>query len=195
MRHRFLALPLAGLAVLTIVSAVMAGGWADVSVSNSPTDPSSGGGGTPIELRVLQHGVTPVSWPNLSVIATDAAGDIFRTKATAKGPAGTYVATLVFPKAGDWTLTFDSPELIMGGAVTMSVAPGVVAAPPVAQPPVVEPVAQPAAVTPTPAPAPASFDAMLVAVPLIAAIVVLAGLGLLMRRSGASAASRVTLRN
>ena len=54
------------------------------------------------------------SWPNLTVVATDTAtGTVVRTEAQAQGPVGTYVATIVFPTAGDWTLTFESTELEM----------------------------------------------------------------------------------
>jgi hypothetical protein len=124
MRHRFISLPLATLASLVLASAALAGGWAEVTVTDTPTDPSAGGGGTPIELRVLQHGVTPVSWPSLTVIATDAASHtVVHTKASAKGPEGTYVATIDFPIAGDWTLTYESAELDMVGSSAISVAP------------------------------------------------------------------------
>jgi hypothetical protein len=122
MRHRIAALPLAAMASIAVVSIALAGGWAEVTVTDSPADPPAGQE-TNIELRVLQHGVTPVSWPNLIVVATDdTSGDVVRTQAEAQGPEGSYVAAIAFPHAGEWTLTFESDELVMAGSVTMSVA-------------------------------------------------------------------------
>jgi hypothetical protein len=134
MRDRLAAIPLAAVAILALASVAFAGGWAQVTVKDAPIDPPAGGG-TPIEMTVLQHGVTAVSWPGLTVVATDStSGAVVRTAAQAKGPTGTYLATIVFPNAGDWTLTFESPDLEMAGTVAMSVAPTVVALPAAAAP-------------------------------------------------------------
>jgi hypothetical protein len=185
MRRRFIALPLAVIASLALAAIALAGGWAQVTVNDSPVDPPAGGG-TPIDLRVLQHGVTPVSWPNLNVIATDAAsGDTFRTKAQAKGAEGSYVATLVFPAAGEWTLTFESPELVMEGSAAVNVVAAAVIAPPA------QPEAPAAQATATTAPA---FDAMLLILPLLAAGLVLVIAGVLIRRGGSATATRATVR-
>ena len=169
MLRRFIAFPLAALASLALASVAMAGGWAQVTVKDTPVDPPAGGG-TPIEMSVLQHGVTPVSWPHLSVIATDeASGAMFKTDAQAKGPEGTYVATIVFPKAGDWTLSFDSPELEMSGTAAINVIPAVVAAPVVQAPPVVA-APQPGAATPaTPALDPVALLGVLILASLMVA--------------------------
>ncbi|MEO6350319.1 MAG: hypothetical protein ABIP53_06680 [Candidatus Limnocylindrales bacterium] len=187
MHHRFIALPFAVIASLILASIALAGGWAEVTVKDAPVDPPAGGQ-TLINLDVLQHGVTPVSWPNLTVIATDAAtGAVVRTKAQAKGPEGSYVATVVFPSAGAWTLTFTSPELDMAESVAkLNVAPAAIAAAPA-----VVAAAQSVAV----APAAASFDVMTVVLVLLAALGAFAVLaGLLLRREGASTGSRVTVR-
>src|SRR4051794_4806583 len=109
MRRRFLALPIAMVACFTLAPVTVAGGWAQVTVKDVPTDPPAGGQ-TLINLNVLQHGVTPVSWPHLTVIATEAtSGMVVRTQAQAEGAEGSYVATMVFPSAGEWALKFDSP--------------------------------------------------------------------------------------
>lgn len=127
MRHRSTALPLVTLAVLALAPAVLAGGWAQVTVTNLPADPPAGEP-TTIELDVLQHGATPVSWPGLTVVATDpTSGTVIRTVAEATGPVGSYVATLVFPNAGDWALTFESTDLIMEGSVEIRIAPAIAA--------------------------------------------------------------------
>lgn len=129
MRHRAIALPLAMLATLVLASVAVAGGWAQVSAKNVPVDPPAGEP-TTIELAVSQHGVTAVSWPDLTVIATnEASGEVVRVAAEAKGAVGTYVATIVFPSEGAWTLTFDSTDLEMAGWSTVQVAVPAVAAP------------------------------------------------------------------
>ena len=129
MRHRSIALPLAVLASLVLASVAVAGGWAQVSAKNLPVDPPAGEP-TTIELAVSQHGVTAVSWPDLTVIATnEASGDVVRVAAEAKGPVGSYVATIVFPTEGEWVLTFDSTDLEMAGWATLEIAPAVAAAP------------------------------------------------------------------
>lgn len=129
MRNRSIALALALLASLAVASVAASGGWAQVSVQNATVDPPAGQE-TTIDLRVLQHGKTPVSWPAITVVATDAAsGAVVRAKAAAIGPEGSYVAKIVFPSAGQWTLTFQSTDLVMEGTAAMRVAPAVAAAP------------------------------------------------------------------
>jgi hypothetical protein len=164
MRHRSIALPLAALAMFLFASAAAAGGWAQVSAPNPPVDPPVGEE-TTIQLHVLQHGITPVSWPALTVVATDSAsGVVVRAKATASGAVGSYVATLVFPSAGNWTLTFSSPNLVMEGSASLQVAPAVVPAP-----------AGPGTAEQQPTPAPPAADALAVALVLL---VLAAGLGI-----------------
>jgi hypothetical protein len=132
MRHRLLALPLSVLVSLALASTALAGGWAQVNVTNGPIDPVAGEP-TTIELSVLQHGVTPVSWPRLTVIATDAAsGTVIRAEAEAKGPEGSYTASLTLPSAGDWTLTFQSADLVMEGSFALTAIAAVAAAAPAA---------------------------------------------------------------
>lgn len=128
MRLRLAPLPLALLGSLVLAAGALAGGWAVVTVTESPADPPAGAG-TPIELRVMQHGKTPVSWPRLTVVATDPdSGAAVRAEARAEGPTGRYVATIVFPTGGDWRLTFESADLHMEGAATLPVSPATAAA-------------------------------------------------------------------
>jgi hypothetical protein len=146
MRHRIAAPLICLLAILATASAVAAGGWALVMAKALPVDPVSGTE-TTIELRMLQHGMTPVSWPRLTVIATDAtSGAVVQTTAEPAGPEGSYVATLVFPSAGDWKLTFHSMDLEMQGSVSMHVVP--VAAPGAGTPAEAAPVADPPQLAP-----------------------------------------------
>jgi hypothetical protein len=173
--HRLIALPFALLACLCLATVALAGGWAQVTASDVPADPVAGEE-TTIGLNVHQHGVTPVSWPSLTVIATDAGSNtVVRTRARAEGPEGSYVATIVFPSAGEWTLSFDSAELGMDGSVSMTVA-------------------QPEAAAQTNAAATAAtFDAL----PLLllgAATIALAIAGLVLKSRAAYVATRVSAR-
>jgi hypothetical protein len=132
MHRRWLAFPSALVMAAMLAGGVAAGGWAEVTVTNPPVDPPVGTG-TTIEMQVMQHGVTPISWTTLTVVATDKiSGQSFRTEAKPEGPEGHYVATLVFPSTGAWALTFDSQDLAMSGFSNVQVGPAVapVAAPP-----------------------------------------------------------------
>jgi hypothetical protein len=181
MRRRFIALPLAALASLALASVAMAGGWAQVTIKDRPVDPVAGQE-TTIELNVHQHGITPVSWPTLTVVATDAtSGAVIRTEAEAQGPAGSYVATMVFPSAGEWALTFESAELEMAGSFAMNVAPGVIAAQAAVQAGAAAPVAS-------------TFDVMPLLLLLVAAAIALAIAGVALRSRGAAGGARVSAR-
>jgi len=131
MRRRSRPLFLALFASLAVTSVAIAGGWAQVTVTDLPADPVADGE-TTIGLVVMQHGMTAVSWPTLTVVATDAgSGAIVRTDARPAGPTGSYVATIRFPAAGDWTLMFESNDLSMeGGAVVRIASPAAPAAAP-----------------------------------------------------------------
>lgn len=177
MRHRYIALPLAALASFAFASVALAGGSAQVTVKSGPVDPVAGEE-TTIELGVLQHGVTRVSWPTLTVVATNAtSGAVLRAEARANGPEGSYVATIVFPSTGEWTLTFDSPDLAMAGSVAMNVAPAVAAAQP--------------AVT---VPAAAAFDAVPLLLVLFGAAAALGIASLVLRRGRASGDTPLSVR-
>lgn len=181
MRRRSVLPPVAALfavvALLAAASTALAGGWAQVSAQTVPVDPPSGEE-TTISLKMLQHGVTPVSWPKLTVIATDKiSGAVVAAQAVATGPEGSYVVKLTFPTAGDWTLSYSSPDLMMEGTAMMSVAA------PVAAPAITTPAAQ--------ATQAAAFDVM----PLIAVLAFLVVLGvawLTLRGRGTPADKRVS---
>jgi hypothetical protein len=166
---------MAVLGVLLVASVAVAGGWAQVSAEQPPADPPVGEE-TTIELEVLQHGVTPVSWPGLTVVATDAAsGTVVRAAAEAVGPEGSYVAKIVFPSAGDWTLTFESAELEMAGSLPIRVAP-IAAAPGVGTPAATGPAGQ-------------GIGALLLALAALGAFAVLGAGALALRSRGARGAA------
>ena len=127
--RRVIAMPLALVAILTVGATVLAGGWATVTAAG-PTDGQAAGTETIVELEVLQHGVTAVSWPRITVNATNSAtGASLTTTATpTAGQTGHYTATLTFPSEGSWTLSYDSPDLVMEGTATLAVSAPVLAA-------------------------------------------------------------------
>jgi hypothetical protein len=126
--RRLLALPLALAGSLALATAVLAGGWATVTMTDPPEAPTAEGA-TVIGLTVLQHGVTPVSWPAITVVARDAAsGATVSGDAVASGPAGHYTVSLTFPAAGDWSLTYVSEDLVMEGSATFAVGDPVLVA-------------------------------------------------------------------
>jgi hypothetical protein len=174
MLRRLLPLPLAALAALALASTALAGGWAQVTVPNLPIDPPAGEE-TTIEMTVLQHGVTAVSWPRITVIATnEASGEVTTAQASARGPAGHYTATLTFPSEGQWTISFVSPELQMDGTATLSVLPAIV---------------------PAVAPIPPTLDVMpLIALAILALFVVIAVAAVVMRSREGARATQVTAR-
>src|SRR5688500_7229114 len=130
MRRRSAVLPLLLLSgSLVLATAVSAGGMAIVTVTDVPPEPTPGEE-TTIGLMVMQHGETAVSWPRITVIATEVdSGTVVQAPAEAEGPPGAYVASIVLPAAGDWRLTFDSPDLYMEGSTVLHVPEPVAAAP------------------------------------------------------------------
>lgn len=126
--RRLLALPLALAGSLALATAVLAGGWATVAMTDPPEAPTADGV-TVIGLTVLQHGVTPVSWPAILVVARDAeSGATVSGDAVASGPTGHYTVSLTFPSSGDWSLTYVSDDLVMEGSATFTVGDAAVVA-------------------------------------------------------------------
>ena len=165
MRRRLALMPLMLFASLALATGALAGGWAQVTLTDPPVVDPPAGVETPIGFTVMQHGKTAVSWPSLTVVATDSdSGAVVRVKAIAQGPVGAYVAKIVFPTAGKWTLTFESNDLGMEGTAILLVTPAAVT---------------PAAATPpSPAPAPDLTPLGLVAA---LGIVLMVGGGLALR--------------
>ena len=136
MRRRLALMPLLLLGSLALATGALAGGWAQVTLTDPPVVDPPAGVETPIGLTVMQHGKTAVSWPKLTVVATDTdSGAVVRVKAIAEGSVGGYVAKIVFPNAGKWTLTFESTDLGMEGTATLLVTPPATIAPPAVTPP------------------------------------------------------------
>jgi len=93
------------LAILAVpAGTALAGGWATVEVAA----PAGLSAGEPwrAELRVLQHGRTPLDGLSPSVEITDEAGAVRTFEARPTGQPGTYVATVTYPAAGTWRTRF-----------------------------------------------------------------------------------------
>ena len=124
MKHRrLIGLPIAIAASLTLATAALAGGWASVAISDPPADPTASGE-TVIDLTVLQHGVTPIDWIGLTVVATNAATGETVSAIAQPVRQGRYQATLTFPSAGDWSLAFTSGDLMVQGTGPLAIAVG-----------------------------------------------------------------------
>jgi cytochrome c len=101
--------------LLTIVFTipVFAGGWAVITLDELPTDALAGEPLT-IGFTVRQHGITPMNGIDPTVTATLLNGDRFVVKAEPDDKPGHYMATLTFPKEGNWewsiqAFTMDQP--------------------------------------------------------------------------------------
>jgi hypothetical protein len=103
---------------------VTAGGWATVTVVGPGTAPVAGEP-WPLEVQVLQHGITPIDWEQVSLVGRDpASGMIAAANGRPADPIGRYVMDVVFPDAGEWVLQFGLHQLATEQAdpLTVSVA-------------------------------------------------------------------------
>ena len=112
MRARWiLSTALSVTAALAIASTAIAGGTATATLDGDPPEPTAG---EPVVIgfTLLQHGVTPVSWPDAFVTATNrATGERITAEATAEGTEGHYVATMTFPADGTWEWSIRTRDL------------------------------------------------------------------------------------
>jgi mono/diheme cytochrome c family protein len=116
------ALVLASLAVMAFAF----GGWAVVTVDDLPRA-FTVGETTSIAFTVRQHGIRPLDGLEPTVTASDGThGEAeVRTSATTSGPVGHYMASLVVPRRGNWSVTINSG--FMASQVTLYPIPAVAA--------------------------------------------------------------------
>ena len=132
-RHGTFLAPLAALAAaLTFAGAAMAGGWASATLDTGNPPTPNAGEKTTIGFTLLQHGVTPISWEQVTLIGSNAeTGDSVVAEAAPQGKTGHYVVEVTFPSAGSWTWRLETSELIMGHstfpALTVAQGPGAAA--------------------------------------------------------------------
>ncbi len=108
MKTKITGIALSILLALTFTVPAFAGGWATVTLDEYPTNVVAGES-FQIGFTILQHGVTPVIGitPTISGSLTGAKESI-SVMAVEEGEPGHYVASLNFPKAGEWSWKIDS---------------------------------------------------------------------------------------
>ena len=121
-------LVVAALALAVLVPATaLAGGWATVKLSSTPTGAKAG---VPwvVQLTVLQHGQTPlagvkptVTIRKLAAVRSTTGNTVFAARPT--GRTGVYRARVVFPSAGTWRFAVYDGFTQYGGARTHTFAP------------------------------------------------------------------------
>jgi hypothetical protein len=128
MKRLFASAAIVALAAsLVLAPSVAAGGSATVTVVGSSSAPVAGVP-WPVELEVLQHGITPIDWEKVSLVARDpASGMVTAANAQPGDSVGRYVAEVVFPDGGDWTLEFGLHQLLVwpvdSSTVTVAATP------------------------------------------------------------------------
>jgi hypothetical protein len=96
-----IALALTLLMSLIIVVPAFAGGWAVITLDELPSNVIAGEPLT-VGFTVLQHGITPMTDIQPTITAKLSDGEKMVVPAEPKGEPGHYVATLTFPKEGNW---------------------------------------------------------------------------------------------
>lgn len=106
MRGRWITAVVAAV-VLALPVGAQAGGWATLELSSTP-DGVSAGQKWVVDLKVLQHGRTPLADATPSVtISRPGTGMSREFPAHETGQTGVYRATVVFPTAGNWKYAVD----------------------------------------------------------------------------------------
>jgi hypothetical protein len=125
--RRHISIGLALLLSLAFSIPVVAGGWAVITLDELPSNIVAG---EPLRIgfTVLQHGRTPMTNLEPTVTAGLALDEKLVVYAEPEGKSGHYVATLTFPKGGEWewsiqAFTMDQPMPVLSVA-----APGAVSA-------------------------------------------------------------------
>jgi hypothetical protein len=89
------------LLVLVFTFPVFAGGWAVITLDELPSNVVAGEPVT-IGFMVLQHGRTPMAGLYPTITAQLSPAETMSISAESDGKTGHYVATLTFPKEGNW---------------------------------------------------------------------------------------------
>jgi len=92
----------AGLALLISLSTLHAGGWVVVDVRDLP-ERAAAGDPIPLVFTVRGAGVSPVGGLTPSIVAKSGTSTIDAVAAQTKNE-GEYAATLILPRAGNWTI-------------------------------------------------------------------------------------------
>src|SRR5215211_5949590 len=115
------------LLTLIVVTPVLAGGWAVITLDELPSNLVAGKPFT-IGFTVLQHGRTPMTDLHPKITATLNKEQELVTDAEPEGKPGHYIATVTLPKEGEWqwsiqAFTMDQamPALSVAAASSASV--------------------------------------------------------------------------
>jgi len=128
-----IAIGLALVLALVFAFPAFAGGWATITLDELPTNISAGSPLT-IGFTVLQHGRTPMTDIDPTVTAQLSPAEKFVVYAEPEGEPGHYVATLTFPKEGDWEWSIQAFTMDQRMPVLTVAAPDVALAAPASQP-------------------------------------------------------------
>lgn len=119
-----IAIGLALVLALGFAVRVFAGGWAVITLDELPSGVVAGEPIT-IGFTVLQHGRTPMDGLDPTVTARLSMTEKFIAKAEPQGETGHYVATLTFPKEGDWEWSIQAFTMDQVMPVLSVAAPGI----------------------------------------------------------------------
>lgn len=126
---RRLALGAATLTALLglVAGTALAGNFAEVTMLDSADDPPRAGESRDIEFRLLQHGVTPVTFGDVQLTATlPGSDDEIVVPATSLGD-GRWTATVTFPAEGQWQVRVTHSVFETSAPTTLQVAAGTAA--------------------------------------------------------------------
>ena len=96
-----IALGLALTLAVILILPVFAGGWAVITLDQLTTNVAAGQPIT-VGFTVLQHGRTPMTDLDPTIVAQLSESESFVAHAKPEGIPGHYQATLTFPKEGEW---------------------------------------------------------------------------------------------
>ncbi|HEX9839671.1 MAG TPA: c-type cytochrome [Anaerolineales bacterium] len=122
-----ISIVLALLLSLVFAVPVFAGGWAVITLDELPSN-SVAGEPLRIGFTVLQHGRTPMTNLEPTVTAGLALDEKLVVYAEPEGKPGHYVATLTFPKEGEWEWSIQAFTMDQSMPVLSVAAPGAVSA-------------------------------------------------------------------
>jgi hypothetical protein len=104
-----------------MAGAAAAGNYAEVGYTEGMDAPPTAGEEREIRFSLLQHGVTPVNFGQVTLTATMSGVEPVVVQASSLG-GGAWAASLTFPTAGDWQLRVTHSELETPPSVAVSVA-------------------------------------------------------------------------
>ena len=121
------SISLALLLSLIFTFPVFAGGWAVITLDELPSNIVAGEPLT-IGFTVLQHGKTPMTNLEPTLTAGSSLDEKLVVNAKPEGKPGHYVATLTFPKEGEWKWSIQAFTMDQPMPVLTVAAPGVASA-------------------------------------------------------------------